>query len=60
MTISHSEISTPPNNKRFEGASLPDNPSPAPEFLIGTKRPFPFPSSLKNFNRNATIATTRI
>src|ERR1700733_11876052 len=36
MTISQPEISTPPNNKRLEGAFLPDNPSPASKFLIGT------------------------
>ena len=36
MTISHCKISTPPNNERLAGASLPDNPSAASKFLIGT------------------------
>jgi hypothetical protein len=33
---------------------------PEDNFLTATKPPFPVRSSLKNFDRNATIATTRI
>jgi hypothetical protein len=60
MTISYSEILTPPSNERLAGAPLPHNQPPTHEFLIATKPPFPIRSSLGNFNRNANIATARI
>src|SRR5580704_2351705 len=33
MTISYSELSTPPSNERLPGSSLPDNQSPAPGII---------------------------
>src|SRR5580692_10766810 len=64
MAISHSQISTPRRDEWLAGASLPDNQSPASEFLIATFAISEFDSSgskqsKRQFsNRNKTSVST--
>src|SRR5580704_9450350 len=51
MTISHSQISTPRRDEWLAGASLPDNQSPASEFLIATFAISEFDSSSSKQSR---------
>src|ERR1700692_634137 len=52
MTISRSQISTPPHSKRLAGASLSESHPPASKFLIGTFDISEFDSSSSKQSRS--------